>query len=730
MREHSLRWWTRGKARLVAFLAFAVALLMVAAVMPPAHADTSTYTSEDEFIAGTTAEQSHPAKLTVTKLLTLTQGFKATGSVQDKNSPNIPANQVAKDVPFKLTFVTPNGVTPGNMKPDQERTFTRGITYVGKTNSSGVIQNGGSGIGYWHTGSYDDTRSVASFPIGYYLLEEVTGDSSGNPYTNPSNDLFDPTYAPAEKAIFDLPYRATNTTNPSGGGAPTSTDGFVYNLHVYPKNVNYSQLSKRVVAVCQPNSVGGGTGYCSGTGPERPGKVAQDGDDVIWEITQKLYDGNSDPAGALNNDSKLDLSEIRAVTNTATTVLKIADRFPRNVALDSGYGSGRGVTRTLSWKENGVQHAAVNDTSTAALNSMSNAGNVARIGGAAGSMFPSFVMSPNYIAVEWKGGSNNALGTLAGNYRPGVTYTDIKLTLTVRTTMLYGSGDSTNDSPLGWDSNIAASDNIDNLRAGTKSFKAVASLATPSVQFVKTNKRDDTHPLKGVSGAVFYLIKHDGDKTKFLYNNRSGISGTAPGSQKYISMSEVDEVRIEKQKIVQGTSNSKGIVTFTGIPIIDPSTGKVYDDTSKLKFDMVEYEKPKYNNPANPSGPMLDYQAPSIAYQTIDFSQYAGKSTVELEAAGLGVPADMSKLNFKDYKTPNMPTGPTSPFTNLKGDPVTLGVMNWQQDQTDPAKVGALPLTGGRGILLMLIVGLIVMLIGLLVSKRHERRMARGAHRA
>ncbi|AKV55804.1 hypothetical protein BACT_0062 [Bifidobacterium actinocoloniiforme DSM 22766] len=705
MRKHSLRMWTNGRAWLVAILAFAVALAMVVAVMPSAHADTSTYTTDDDFLPGDTPDSTHPAKLVLTKLLTSKPGFTATGSIQDKTNSNMPDNQVGKGVPFKLTQITPpGGAHPGDMKPNQENTFVRRTEYVGMTDDSGVIQNGGSGIGHWHTrsaGGYTDTTSLASFPHGYYLLEEVTGPGSGNPYTDPSNPLFNPRYTPVEKAIYDLPYRSTNTTTPSPGGTPTPVEGFVYNLHIYPKNINDAQLIKQVVSVKKPN------------GASRDKNVAQVGDTVTWKITQKLYDDNHTTSP--NGDGRLDLSEIPDTASTADA-LALVDVLPTSLDLVSG-----SVHVALSWTDNNVAHQPV----TTGLPSFGDIGRSNMSRPVAGhsqesmvdpSMRPDTQKQNRLLSFEVKNGSS--LKTLYGNYVSGNTYTDIQVAITYDTKVTAeGDGDA---GPMGLLTNVAVSDNLDNSGSNSKPFSVAASVASPGFQFAKTNKAEASHvppiTLAGVPGAVFRLTDPS-DRTQFLCDDAAFHTDTQINSFG------------GRVKAIEATSNENGIVTFTGIPIVDDTANAVYSDASKLKFGMVEYKKPQYctANCNTPSPTMTDYLAPSANFKTVDFSSLSGKPIADLQDTE--VKPDVSKLDFKDYKTPSMPTGTTSTFKNMRGDVITLGLTNWQQDQTDPAKVGALPLTGGRGILLMLIIGLIIMVIGLVVSKQRERRMAaRGAY--
>ncbi|RBP99605.1 isopeptide-forming domain-containing protein [Bifidobacterium xylocopae] len=708
MREHMLELWGRNKAKATGLLALVVATGMMLAVVPAANADTATttYDTADEFLGGDAPDKA--GKLTLTKVLTKAAGKKSTGSVRD--APTSP--KLGAGVTFVLTRVTPKaGRTPGSMDPKTDSYVRTGTVYKGKTDAQGLITNGDSssvGDGFWRDSA---GNIIPGFPVDsanhssyYYLLEESDMD---NPYTRPDNPLFNPAYTKAEPSIFDLPYRATNvTTNRDAAGTVTSTsseDGFVYNLHIYPKNVNESQIAKDAVKVTAPD------------GTARPGNLAQVGDTVTWKVTQKLYDDTR--AGGMNGDGRIQLSEIRDGGRPGL-FMKATDRVPAALTYVN-----QPPHLDLSWTEDGTQHTE--DITTGGYVTIDprpgSDGNVnkrsdslqgtAMTTGPVKDMltFPDLEKNSTVLTVKWYSNWNGrGLGELAGHYDAAKTYTDIKLELTYDT-KVSGSDDG-EASPMGLLTNAIASDNADN--ATHDPYYATASVPTAGLQFAKTNKKDQKDTtLKGLAGAVFRLTPV-GDKTRFLGSDGKFYAegATLPSGV----------------TALEATSNSKGVVSFVGVPIVDSATGKVYADRNKLQFGLLEVTKPKYD-PTGGTSPTTDYRAPSIAFGTVDFSKYQSAEPGTLtEGAG----ADIAKLDFKDYATKNMPTGDTSPFKNMRGDVIGKGLVNWRQDQEDPAKVGALPLTGGQGILFMLIVGLLVMFAGLAASKYRERRQSHAIHRA
>ncbi|BDR52199.1 hypothetical protein KIM372_01060 [Bombiscardovia nodaiensis] len=762
MRQHSLTVWRQNRAKLLGLVSLAIAVAMVVALMPTAYADT--YTGPDDFESGT--QPLKAGKLTVSKRLSLKNGEKATGSAQDSTKASN-GTQPGVGVTFRLTRVTPTGsLTPGQMKPNVQTTFTRDPNYVyeGKTNATGDIANGTAvqdGIWQWKKidGSSSpaadfawDSANTASY---YYLLEEVTG-AGQNKYTDPASPLYDPTYTVAEKSIFDLPYRATNTTTPAGGGASTSVDGFVYNVHVYPKNVNNSQILKKV------------TNVTDASGAARTGQVAQIGDRVFWEITQRLYDGKT---AASSGDGKLDLSEINVAktTSPSTVVMTIADRQPMRTKLSPG-----SAFITLTWIEDGssksLNLAASNGTGgwaasdyldvTGGTYSWPN-NNVKRSKNGPASLTGDILppardtVDNNHEFVSWGEIYELKAKVLdAMNYAPTHAYSDIELHIPYESRLTAPTGVHVNDAeayPVGYLENTVASDNIDNY-GRMSTFTATAALPSPGFQFVKTNLKDSAKDptLKGAAEGIFRLTKYDAStqtvsKTEFLCDdNQFHPDKDANGVQ----IIQPDGTR--GIHALEARSNQDGIVTFVGLPLFDGET--VTADVSRLKFGVMEYKPAKYPNPNfDPGQPenaatnprKLDYRSPSEAFGYIDFSGFAGKTRSDFASSNTPIAASLENLNFKDYATNNMPTDATSPFKDLKGNTivsykkpdntlVTKGLVNWRQDQNDPAIVGALPLTGGPGIVTMLVAGLVIMLVGLAYGRLKQSQVttSRPAHAA
>ncbi|BDR53422.1 hypothetical protein KIM372_13290 [Bombiscardovia nodaiensis] len=733
----------KGWRLVAALLCAALALLPLLLVVPAWAGTEATYNSTDNFHAGTTPDLSIHPTLTITKRLTATGGHKATGSSQDaaraRRAPGI-------GVQFTLTQIEPTaGHTAGQMKPPatpgaDDGTYTRiGPVYKGTTDSKGMIVTGGvkgpGDSGVWLNAS---DGALAQLPAGehYYLLEETS-----SPYNTGTDG-----YKMAEPSIFDLPYRATNstkTTDASGNvTSTTSEDGFVYNVHIFPKNKTEQQLTKRAVEVKDA------------AGNARSDLVAQAGDTITWEITQRFYD-ETRHAG-LSYDGKLDLSEMTQCLTTGPhpDCYEMEDRLPSSLQYVPHSSHAEG-----SWEEeDGTEH-------TTDMN-MANDDGTSHAGASKLPLDPYSsddgtisVAGPRWPVWNWNGNLNStplmydswSQGTtflhyiwnkidFARAFSPSVAakHLNMRVTITYQT-KVTSVGDS-EASPAGELLNTVHVDHVDNFDNTSGTLKPrpliTASAWVPSagLQFAKTNLQSNL----GVVDAVFRLTKPD-DKTSFLYSDGNFYKTGDPVPAGVTVVEARANKTSESQSFIPNYAaaqpNGQGIVTFVGLPIFG-ADGKVRSDANQLKFGLLEYSGGHTHilqDPGIPfdpsSNPYINtaYQFSPTLFTTVDLSQYQGSAPETLVYNHTKLAADTSQLALRDYAA-HITAGT---FKNAENQDVTVGVVNWTQSESDPFS-GALPLTGGVGIGIMLLAGLTLMafILWLLHDRFLHNFLPSGRHRA
>ncbi|OZG51087.1 LPXTG cell wall anchor domain-containing protein [Bombiscardovia coagulans] len=735
MRELLLELSAKGKAGLKIVLPIVIAAVLFLVVVPTTHADPSstivpgpsdTYAPEDQFVPDYETNKPSVAKLTLTKILNDLQGKKASGSNKDITTVDTPGVGVT----FYLTRVTPKpSLEPSAMQPSNPNTFQRLETYVGTTDTNGFIRNPSSpfpqGNGYWRGSSADGslTGGIMNFPASngsggsnYYLLEEDT--SSRNPYTNPSNSLFDPTYAAAEPEIFDLPHQTLNSTSSkdsvTGEIKPAQIRGSVYHLHLFPKNVISNDLIKTAKKVVDSDNI------------PRDSLYAQTGDTVSWEVKYRMYNDKSIDLG----NRKLDLAEINQFVNDPANTgpfIVMADRLPSSLQmmqesqqftlqwqLADGTIESRDLTTMVKYRDhiadNGGKPAGVGDNvSRDVIGPGVGSGNL--LPTVSGTSCPDPANgNPQICGNLWTWG----LDRQAGSYiidqlkdqlkdQPKDQPNDkvavnIWLSWTYNTKLTSSYGDLNANKPGLLINNVAA-ETIDSRKSGSGAFRANASLSSPGLQFVKTDKPESGSDPKGLAGAIFRLTKTSGDQTSYLYSNGRFYLDNSPDIPSGV-------------KPVEAMSNQQGIVTFVGIPIvgIDQNNPSGPQKVIQTGFALKEYKAPE------------KFQIPTQAFTTVDFSAYSGLPVTSLARSrgGNGITADVSRLAFNSYETPGMRRVDGSyVFKNAQNEGITKGLENLPKNEWG----GNLPLTGGRGILLILIAGAIIMLIGLLY-RRHRRKKA------
>ncbi|RBP99197.1 isopeptide-forming domain-containing protein [Bifidobacterium xylocopae] len=667
----------------------------------PAQADTtsSTYDSADDFVAGINPDPGKKPNLSLFKRLTQMDGHKATGSHQDSfkalMAPGI-------GVEFTLTEIRPTGkISDMQATPPSGFSTVPGMVYKGTTDSKGAIQVGtGTGPGVW-----TKDGAAAEFPAGvhYYLLHE-----SGTPYSGSD-------YAAAKDSIFGLPYSARNTTKTTDASgrvtSTTSVEGFVYNLHLFPKNMTENQLTKRAVEVKDAG------------GRVRSDLVAQAGDTVTWEINQRFYDGNT--GGGLNRDGKLDMKELDAcpISGGHTDCYELADRLPSSLAYAQGSSS-----VVASWEEeDGKLHTT--DLGRCEQNWQNVAGAWVGSGGlplplAPGSptdgpmaasppRWPMYNQAPHKSLLmydSWSAGTTFlqyrwVRDDLVAAFRPDLPGRHLNMKVTIRyNTVVTGLGDS-EAAPTGELLNTVSADHVDNTSvaggaiAARPVIRAQAWVLTAGFQFAKTSRNGDT----GLSGAVFRLAKPGDGNLHLASDGRFHAAGSPlPNGVSWIQATS-NKTSDESSGLpgLQSGPTSQGIVTFTGIPVLG-ADGKV-KPAGDLRYDLVEVTAPRDRN-----GTV--YRFSSRPFSSVDLGEYAGRTPEAIVQGRTRLAANMGRLVFGEFEA-NLSNAPAGSYQDLNGDPVTRGVVNWKPDESAPERVGSLPLTGGIGIALMLLAGTTIMAV-------------------
>ena len=639
-------------------LAVAGATLLAGMVVLPAtqaSADEGNgFTSEDQFVPGALDETKVP-QLTVTKYLSMNEGFAPTGSATDGDQ--LKDLTPAQGILFNVQEVQPKGEgkTLADIKADDPETWQAksGTTlFAGVTDGQGVINTW-----YQGDGNGKPTSTVANFPAGkghYYILSENTANS---PAFDPANKhkLDQNKYKTAANSFFGLPY-ATNTSDDS------QTRGFVYHLHLYPKNVTKQSFTKTVQSVADAN------------GNVKDQITAVAGDTVTYKLSQKLYnEGDS----ANQYDGKLDVKELKGEGKD----IRLADRMSSSLQ-----GNPESVKADIRDNAGNVTPLDAEDfTKDVTTNE-----NPARLNDSAKKMFADVPTSDvTYYVFDFftASGVSKAQGV-------GASVMELEVTYTAKVT---GNGDSTG---TGGVVNDAASDYSENKNDdGTPKDPEQdhtnvtnAAIAFGSVQNKNTN-------FAALPGTEYRLVENADSIDKYLASDGHFYAeGAAPnGVQLY-----------------KATANDKGLVTFAALPIFgeaQPSAQAADKTVQNVNWTLVETKTPK------------EWRNPGVPFQTITYAD-AGKTETEIVqqyGRNATIQPDYSKLNFGKFDAPaeGIPAETKMTFNN---ETVSKYLAHYKTTEGDSPL--ALPLTGGRGIVLLLVVGALIM-GGALYARSRRNNAAR-----
>lgn len=644
-------------------LAVAGATLLAGMVVMPvtqasaADADAYGFAPEDNFVAGDLDTNKVP-QLTVTKYLSLNDGYAPTGSANDvvqlnKNKDLAPAQGIL----FNVREVEPTeGKSLADIDANNAETYTvkSGSTlFAGVTDGHGVIDK-------WYAGNADGsvTGTEATFPAGpnhYYILSENKDLSPAFLDSNP-HKLDKTKYKAAANSFFGLPY-ATN------GSDANQTRGFIYHLHLYPKNVNTQSFAKTVQSVKSSN------------GTVKNQTTATAGDTITYKLSQKIYNEGS---AAAANDGKLDIKELAG----RTADVRLADRMSSSLKGDPS--TIKADIRTAD--DQTIDLAQPTDFATDTTSNV----NPARLNATDQKMFAD---APSADVTYWVFNFFTAAGA---SKLKGISATVMELEVTYDA-LVTGNGDSTG---TGGVVNDAASDFSDNKDSDGNPQDPVPSHTnvTNAVLAFGSVKSKNQNPKYGVlSGTEYRLVKDASSTDKYL-----GSDGKFYGAKDTLP----DGVQIYK-----ATANDKGLVVFAALPIFETATRAADKTVQDTNWMLVETKTPQgWRNPGVPLG-TVNYGDVGSTEEAI-VQKYGSNATLQ---------PDYSKLNFGHF---DAPASEVPADTQMKFNNVLISKYLAHYSTTDSDAPLALPLTGGRGILLLLVVGALIM-GGALYARNRRNNAAR-----
>ncbi|RBP99019.1 SpaA isopeptide-forming pilin-related protein [Bifidobacterium xylocopae] len=652
-----------------------VAAFLVAA--PGAHAAPDTISADDEFSTAINPVANHNNKVTLTKYLANAAGTAATGSSLDAR----PGSTPGQGVVFKLQEITPSGThTPGEMSAHPLGTnydAVSGKTWYGVTDVNGQIINRNS-----------DGEAGAHHDIGIWMKEPSGGTLPGNAdewakwakgtnptgvgVTNPIANAQDSDVVPLESNGMHY-YELSEVAHPDNLSRYSVAEATIFSLPYMTSGLMTDGGGQhRVTGYIHhlhifPKNVS--NQQISKTISEYDGHsytpgndIAQVGKDVTWKITQSINTGTAQP-----NNNNVYWSHVH---DTAVTgeYLKVVDRVSSALEVDPTVSGNVTVEFVYTDASNSEQtHALgpddVNVDSSYTTTAPKSLDN-------SRNMFASDGQS-KFLIVHFKHASASYLTGLTG------TVNNPHFVITVKSKIsANGASDASQPGRL---ANSVATDTDNDDTSGQNAGQADASMPSAGFQFAKV----DTHG-HGLAGAEFALQKNDGSGDFLLADGTFG-SGTAANPK------------------VTATSNAQGVVTFTGIVL------PVGVSRNQGEFKLIETQAPH------------NYQQAASAFDTVDFgnivSQPSAAAAILANPAGLR--ADINSLNFGRFEATNI----DSNIKDADNNHITKGMMNWADGEAG-API-SLPLTGGKGIVLLLVVGLAIMGGVLVVRNRKSASVGR-----
>ena len=393
-----------------------------------------------------------------------------------------------------------------------------------------------------------DSSKAVSFPGGanhWYVLVENRDESPAFKANNP-NKLDSNKYQDAAPSFFGLPYAANSL---DATDTASQVQGYIYHLHLYPKNMNITQFSKTVQSVKDS------------TGQVKPQRTAVAGDTISYKLTQKLYNTGKKP-----KDGKLDVSEL----TEGNTDLRIVDRMSSSLKLKGEF--------KVVLHADGVDDVQLAEGATADYTESQPTSNPNSFGD--NKMFANEAPSSNVSYYQFD--FFNTL-TKVKNFTPKAFLLVITYDATVT-----GDGDSTgtdgvaNDAASDFTENVDTDGNHqDSIREHTNVINAV--IAFGAVQNEKTK-------FAALPDTEFRLIKSEAEPDAYL----------ASDGNFYAEDKVPDGVQLYK-----ATANKNGLVAFAALPVFGTPTPAVKDAGKTVQAGnwlLKETKTPKdWRNPGIPS---------------------------------------------------------------------------------------------------------------------------------
>lgn len=651
--------------RLPKLLGLAVAgatLLAGMVVMPATQASAAEdygFAAEDDFAPGDLDTTKVP-QLTVTKYLSLNDGYAPTGSAKDAAQLNANHDLApAKGIMFKVREVEPTeGKSLADIDANDQATYKakNDTVYTGVTDGQGVINK-------WYQAAPDGkiTETELSFPTGlnhYYVLSEDIANSPAFTFdaVNNPNPLDQRKYKHAVNSFFGLPY-ATN------GSDDNQTRGFIYHLHLYPKNVSTESFAKTVQSVKGPD------------GAAKNQTTATAGDTITYKLSQKIY---NESGSAAKNDGKLDVSELQG----KGADVRLADRMSSSLKGDPA------TVKAVIRDSDGNTAAALTSTDFASDTSTNE--NPARLNDPSQKMFAE---APSTDVTYWVFNFFTADGVAKAK---AVNTSVMELEVTYDA-LVTGNGDSTG---TGGVVNDAASDFSDNKDSEGNSQDPVPShtnVTNAVVAFGSVQGKNQNPKYTALPGTEYRLVKNADTADKYLASD-----GNYYGSK--------DNVPAGVQ-VYKATANSKGLVVFAALPIFETPSKAADKTVQETSWMLVETNTPK------------DWRSPGIPFGKITYGDVGLTEEAIVQKYGRNaiLQPNYDDLNFGNFDAPvsQVPEDTKMMFNNVA---VTKYLAHYKT--TDGDSPLALPLTGGRGILLLLVVGALIM-GGALYARNRRNNAAR-----
>ncbi|BDR53965.1 hypothetical protein KIMH_00760 [Bombiscardovia apis] len=629
---------------------------------------TNPYDNSDDFVADGSTGPKPAVTLTITKLLTTHPGKAATGSRKDIQT----SEPLGVGVSFTLQEVKPAGsAQPDTMKPGTPSTYE--------------LVKDAAGVPIVYKGVTNNVGQITCGSDAAYGIWKRT-DSVGNPTTAvgafPDGEHYylltetdspyaapgstgQASYERSEPSIFDLPHRASYKDSND-----KTVNGLVYKVSIFLKNVaadSKGDLTKRAVSI---------------NGNADAPQVVKVGDIITYAIEQKLYvDPTPIPA-----DSKLDLAEIanlRASGDSTNPYFTFADQLPSVLSLSSG------PSLELLWDQDGIPQ------------SMLLTGPPARSGVSCGSTTSSGITSVSCSLSA----TDDVIDTL--NHHPAssqVSNVRLRLQLSAQLTTASSNAASAQGRLVN-----EAHTNFRDLPSGSflgQDFTAQSRLLSAGFQFVVTDLSGST----GLPGAKFRLTE-PGNPDNYL---------CADG--KFYKESEAAGAGIQ---IIEAVSNTDGVVTFVGLPLFDSGAPAVASAANnRLRFELVESHPPLVGS--------TQYEGPTVPFGMVDFSAFAGEKLSKLQVSKTINKSGLTQQGSFSFGRFAANIANPSPHKDTDGNSITLGVINWAPEKGEIQPVGtvnAIPLTGGRGVAIFLIAGLLLMVASYGMKHIHTPRMQQVRHR-